>query len=163
MTIDLMPNWTLFIQLGLFFICYFVMNKFVFTPYLELLDARRAKTSGLKEKAAQDRERADKLKVDYEEFMKSERKKVGSWLDDERKKVSDHERNELTKARNDASAELKKRREQIQAETDKIRRDLAPLVSEYSSQIASKLVGRKVSVSVSALGNKKAATAETTV
>lgn len=160
---EFIPNYTIFIQLGLFFVCYFMLNKFIFAPYLSLLEARRMKTSGLKEKAATERERAEKLKEQYETFMRAERKKVGTWVDEERKKISEQERLALTDARNQAAAELKKKREQISHETDKIRKDLAPLVNEYSSLIASKLAGRKVSVSGAGLGSKKSATAETTV
>jgi F0F1-type ATP synthase membrane subunit b/b' len=147
---ELLPNATLFVQLGLFLICYFMLKTFVFGPYLRLLELRREKTSGLKEKAASDSIRAEKLKGDYDAFMKTERRKLSGWLDDERKKVSEEARSIIQGAREGVAVELKGRRAQIQKEAEEARKQLAPLVGEYSSLIATKVVGRKIKVSAQA-------------
>ncbi len=160
---ELVPNFTFFIMLGLFFASYFMLSIFVFRPYLNLLEARRAKTSGLKERAIQERERADKLREDYETFMKAERKKVASWMDEERKKVAEEERGVIQKARNQVNDELKTLRDSIHVETERVRGELLPMVNEYSSQLASKVLGHKVKVSVTTAGHSNSSTAETSV
>jgi len=160
---ELIPNMTFFIQLGLFFATFAVLQKFVFTPYLALLDARRERTSGLKEKALRDREQAQKIHHDYEEFMKAERKKVTAWLDEQRKEVSEEERHVLQTARTKAGNESKALTDNLNAQMDRARKDLSPLVNEYASVIASKLIGRKVSLSGANLDSKKRSTAESTV
>lgn len=142
----LVPDYTLFIQLGIFFASYFVMRALVFKPYLALLAERRAKTVGLKEKALHAREKAAKLQTDYEAHMKQERKKVAAWTDEERKKIADEERAIVEAARGEVAESLATSRAKILADTEQARRDLMPLVNEYSSQIASKLLGRKVNV-----------------
>jgi F0F1-type ATP synthase membrane subunit b/b' len=147
---ELIPNATMFVQLGLFFVCYFILKTLVFGPYLRLIELRREKTSGLKEKAAGDAVRAEKLKTEYDAFMKIERRKLSGWLDTERKKVSDETRHIIQEAREGVSTELKAVRAQIQKEADEARKQLAPLVGEYSSLIATKLVGRKIKVSAQA-------------
>lgn len=144
---ELIPNFTFFIQLGIFFGCYFMLNKFVFGPYLALLERRRAKTTGLKEKAIADRQRAEKLRIDYENFLKSERKNLVAFMDDERKKMAEEEKGIIQEARLTVGKSLQVLRERLKQDVAKSREDLAPLVSEYSSQIASKLLGRKVNVS----------------
>ena len=143
----LIPDYTLFIQLGIFFGCYFVMKGFVFGPYLGLLAVRRAKTIGLREKALQARERTAKLQVDYEAHMKAERKKVAGWIEEERRRISDEERNAVQAVRDVVTKKLQLLRENVQTDVNRARRDLLPLVNEYSSQIASKLVGHPVHVS----------------
>jgi F0F1-type ATP synthase membrane subunit b/b' len=143
----LIPNYTLFIQLGLFFATYFVLQFLVFKPYLALLKLRRQRTQGLKEEASQTQEKAQKLREDYEAFMKNERKRVQAWTEQEKKQVQDEERRVIAAARSAAGEELKTVRGRIQSESDKARQQLLPLVSEYSSQLVSKLLGRKVHIS----------------
>jgi len=142
----LIPDYTLFIQLGIFFASYFVLRFLVFKPYLELLRVRRERTSGLKAHALQAREEAEKLKTTYEEFMRSERKRANAWADGERKKVLDEERDIVSTARDQAAQELQVIRANISSGREKARKQLLPLISEYSSQLVSKLIGRKVSL-----------------
>jgi F0F1-type ATP synthase membrane subunit b/b' len=143
---QLVPDITLLVQLGIFFATYFVLKTLVFKPYLELLNERKARTTGLKEQADRDRQQAEKLEVDYDTFIKAERKKVTAWTDDERKKISDEERGIVQAARDAVGKELEDLRVKIQTDTERARKELLPLVTEYSSQIASKLVGHKISV-----------------
>lgn len=160
---DLLPNYTFFIELALFFVSYFMLKTFVFGPYFQLLEMRRAKTTGLKEKSILDRERAEKLKTDYEVFMKAERKKLNGWMDEERKKISDEERATVQAAREKVGAEMKIIRQSLKDETERARKELSPLVSEFSSQIASKLMGRNVKVSSTATDHTAQSSAESTV
>ena len=114
-----------------------------------MLKARKEKTVGLKEKANADRERASKLKAEYEAFMKTERKKIVEWTETERKKVNEEDRQIVQLARDGVSEDLQVLRAKVKADCDKARKELLPQISEYSSQIASKLVGYKVNVSSS--------------
>ena len=162
-TESMMPNATLFIQLALFFVAYGFLNKFFFKPYLALMEARKAKTSGLKEKAIQEKAQAEKFQQTHEAFMKTERARLSKWMDEERKKISDEERQIISAARTDASNELKAHRTKLSSEAEKARTELGPLVAEYASQIASRLIGRKVKVSpASSNGSSRSAQAETT-
>ncbi len=157
---ELLPNMTFFIMLGLFFASYVMLKTFVFTPYLGLLEARRAKTSGLKERAFEEQERAQKLKEDYETFMKAERRKVATWMEEERKRVAEEERQVIQQARDKSNAELGKIRDSIHAETERAREELLPLVNEYSSHLASKVLGHKVKVSAAGAVSKNRSSAE---
>lgn len=152
---SLLPDKTIFIQLGLFFASYFVLNLLVFKPYVALIERRREKSSGLKEKAAEDREKAEKFKVDYEALMKDERRKVNAWLDDEKKKVSDEERNIIQTTRDTIAKELALSEENLRKDVEKARGELLPLMNEFSSQIATKVLGRNVKVSAASLVDGK--------
>ena len=143
----LIPDFTLFIQLAIFFASFFVMNSLIFKPYVALLNARKEKTVGLKERAHADRDRAVKIKAEYETFMKVERKKIVEWTEAERKKIDEEDRHVLQQARDGVNEELQVLRAKVKADCETARKALLPQVSEYSSQIASKLVGYKVNVS----------------
>lgn len=143
----LIPDFTLIIQLAIFFASFFVMNSLIFKPYVALLNARREKTVGLKEKALADRDRALKLRNEHEAFMKAERKKIVEWTETERKKISEEDRRIVQQAREAVNEDLQVLRAKVNTDCEKARKELLPQVSEYSSQIASKLVGYKVNVS----------------
>ena len=145
----LIPDSTIVIQIALFFTAYGLMNNLVFKPYLNLLKQRRGRTSDLVKKAEKDRIRAQELTVTVENALREERKKVSGWLDEEKKKVSEEERLILTKARAQASLELDSARAKINEEVVEARQKLQPLVQDYASQIATRLLGRKVTVSAS--------------
>lgn len=157
----LVPDYTLLIQLGIFFAAYFVLRFLVFKPYLELLRIRRLKTVGLKEQAAQAHEQATKLRADYDAFMKNERKRINAWSDEQRKTVLDEERGIISKARDAAANELQGARGRIHADSEKARRELLPLISEYSSQLVTKLLGRKVSINGAHIEASRRAETET--
>jgi F-type H+-transporting ATPase subunit b len=135
--------------MGIFFATYLVLNQLVFKPYLALIHAREGKTSGLKEKAIQQKEEAEKLKASYEIFMKEERKKINAVVDQERSKVAEEERAIIGKARAESNEELGKVRKTIDAESKEARKQLQSLVNDYSSEIVSKLVGKPVKVPAS--------------
>lgn len=152
------------VQLGLFSICYFFLKKFFFEPYRKLIELRHARTTGLQEKAENARQNAERLKADYETHMKTERRKLANWQDEERKKISDQERHELQTARETVGEELKHLRATLATEVEKARKELDSSLPEYSSQIASKLVGKKVHVPSSiGVESGKRSSAETTV
>lgn len=146
---SLVPNFTFFIQLGIFIACYTVLRIFVFGPYLRLVHMREEKTTGLKAKAMQLTEQARKYQLDYETFMREERKKVAIWVDEERRKVADEERQIVQAARESANTEMQRVREEVKKEFSKARSELLPNISEYSSSIATKLVGHPIKVPAS--------------
>lgn len=142
----LIPDSTIVIQIGLFFTAYGLMNHLVFKPYLSLLKIRRGRTSDLVKQAGKDRLRAQELTVSVDHALREERKKINQWLDDEKKKISEEERLILSKARQQASLELETARVKIGEEVAEARQKLAPMVQDYASQIATRLLGRKVTV-----------------
>ncbi len=150
----LVPDFTIFIQVALFFASYFVLNALVFKPYLALLKARRDQTIGLKEAAEKDREKAEQLKAEYDAFLKAEKKKIAAWSDEERKKVSDHERSQIQLARDAAAKSNEAVRAALEQETIKAKKALESDVSEFSSAIVSKMLGRKIQVSGAASTKK---------
>lgn len=158
--IDLNPDLNLFptqvgIELGIFFASYGVLNKVLFKPYLELVHARNAKSTELKEKTAQQKIEADKFQLDYENFMKVQRKEVSHWLDEEKKKVADEERAIIEEARNKVAKELAVTRKVAEEQLDIAKKELVPLIEDFSSKIVAKLTGKKVTISSAGVGAKK--------
>lgn len=145
---DLIPNYTVIIQLAIFLATFGVLRFFVFRPYLALLHRRQEKTEGLMAMAAAAREKSEKLRLEYEIFMREERKKLGTWMEEERKKIAEDERRVLQQARNSVGEELQALRKNIQAEISRVERQFSDQVPEYASLVVSKLLGHQVATSL---------------
>jgi len=136
--------------MGLFLAAYGLMNGLVFKPYLKLLAKRRGRTSDLVKQSEKARLRAAELQTIIDSTLKEERKKISAWLEEEKKKVSEQERVTLAKARQEAGAEMDTARLKISEEISEAKTKLTPMIQDYASQIATRLLGRKVVVSASA-------------
>lgn len=146
----LVPDQTIFIQLAIFMATYFVLRVLVFKPYLALLAERREKTLGMKEKAQSDQASADQYKQEYEEFLRVEKKKISDWADGERRKVAEEEKTIIDAARAAATKQQQAVYATLQVETENARQELKAKVPEYASELASKILGRKVQVQAGA-------------
>ena len=147
----LIPDSTILIQMGLFLIAYALMNILVFKPYLRLLAKRRALTSDLLKQSEKSRLRVAELNITVDTTLREERKRINAWLDEEKKKVSEEERIILSKARHEAAVEMEAARHKINEEVVEAKQKLAPMVQDYASQIATRLLGRKVVVSAASM------------
>jgi F-type H+-transporting ATPase subunit b len=145
-----MPNSTAFIELGLFLLSFVILKFLVFDPYVKLIHLRESKTSGLKHEAERARLEAEKYRADYDEFLKGERKKLNQMVDEERRKIADEGRGVIQASRGKAVEKLETLRKQVDSDSALVRKELAPMVTEFSSKIASKLVGFSVNISSSA-------------
>lgn len=160
---NISPDFTLFIQMAIFFASWLVLHFLVFKPYLALIEARRAKTVGLVDQAAKARVKAAQMETDYDVFMKAERKKITDWADGEKRKIGEEERDIVGKARAEVTIELETLRKQVGSELEEARHNLLPHVADYASHIVSKLVGYHVKVPTTATEVKKKTDAESTV
>lgn len=149
------------IQVVLFFISFLTLHFLVFKPYVQLLKLRQARTIGLRDKAAHAREKSAKLQADYDGHMKEERRKVAAWTDGERRKIADAERDIIQAARDQAGKDLQSARKKTDDELKEAQRALSPLAVEFSSAIASRLLGYKVKVPPKNVEGSKSAETET--
>ncbi|MCB0419136.1 MAG: ATP synthase F0 subunit B [Bdellovibrionaceae bacterium] len=148
----LIPDYTLFIQLGIFMASYLVMRALVFKPFVELLQAREAKTTGLAERAVEAENEAAKFRADYDVKINQEKQRVAAYVDGEKAKIADEERKILEEARHSASQQLEAVRNKVRDESDAARTELHSKVGEFASQMTSRILGYSVNIQ----GAKKA-------
>ena len=146
---SLFPNYTMFIQMGIFFAAWTILHFLVVRPYSALFHRRFEATEGLRERARAAQERTIKLKTEYEEFMRQQRLKINAWIDDERRKIADENKRLTQETRNDIAELFQKTQSEIRAEMEKTKKELLPRISEFSSEIVNKLVGNKIKLTIS--------------
>ncbi len=138
-------DWTVLVQFALFLLLFWVSNVFLFQPYLELRERRKAGMEGARAEAERMTASADAKLVDYEKQLTAARsrandegRKVRAEAAAHEKQVTDAARAETQKAVDEATARMK-------METEAARMQLLPQANALAKQIASRLLGREVS------------------
>ncbi len=139
-------NYTVFIQIAIFLIAIFILNKLVFKPFLNLVDRRDMLTRGAIEEA---HELEEKVKVIIEEYdLKL----------DEARALAAQERSKLVlegqkvageiigKAREEAGVFLEEAKAKLEADTKEIKEKIKGDIDELATDIASKVLGKEVGI-----------------
>jgi F-type H+-transporting ATPase subunit b len=138
-------DFTVFVQLLLFFITAVAATKLLFHPYIKMRDERIAGIEGARDEATRMSAQADAQLAEYEVKVAQARSRA----EEERRKLrgdaAAHEREVVDRTRAEAQAAQEQARETIASETEAARSQLEPRAAEIARAVASKLLGREVS------------------
>lgn len=144
----LYPDLTIIYQMLIFMAAYFVLSSLVFKPYLELLEARHARTDGLKQKAAEHAEQAIGFKEKYEAYVKTEKVQIAQWTETQRKQISSEEMEILGESRKQVAVQLDEIRSKTKQELLAAQNELFPLAPEIAASVSTKLLGKEIEIRV---------------
>lgn len=137
-------DWTAAIQFVLFLALYFVANRLLFQPYLDLRERRKAKTDGAREEAARMTAEADAKLADYEKQLAVARGRAADEGRKIRSEAAAHEREVTDKARAAAQSAIDAAQSKMRSETEAARGQLLGQADTLARQMASRLLGREV-------------------
>ncbi len=137
---------TVWIQLACFVVSYIFLSNFVFKPYLKAFHERERRTIGNEDLAARIIDEAHQLHGEYEKKAKALNLEIKNFYEKARAE-SMHEFDVIVKkARDDAGDLVDEARTKISAEVQRARQSISAEIPVVSSVIASKLVGKELSV-----------------
>lgn len=143
--IDLLPNYTFFIQWGLFLYTFLVLNFLVFRPVMRILQRRRELTIGAEQEAEVLNDKTEALIAEHTQKMQEARSK-GIALKEKNKKEGETEANALlATSREELEKSLHQARQEIASESKEAQLALRKYSREMGEELAEKLLGRKVS------------------
>ena len=138
------PDWTLFVQMGNFILLIFILNAILYKPIRQILIERKNKIQGYKEGI-------DTLQQDASESEKSfqanisEARQQGVREKEALKQAGQDEEKQITDEINrKAQAELEAVRAQIVKDAEDARRGLEKEIEVFSGTIVEKILGRAV-------------------
>lgn len=138
------PDWTLFVQMGNFILLIFILNAILYKPIRQILIERKNKIQGYKEGI-------DTLQQDASESEKSFQAKIsearqqGVREKENLKQAGQDEEKQITDEINrKAQAELEAVRAQIVKDAEDARRGLEKEIEVFSGTIFEKILGRAV-------------------
>ena len=135
---------TVFVQFGLFLLLFVVANKFLFQPYLQLRERRKAGIEGARSEAERMTASADAKLADYEKQLAAARNRANEEGRKVRAEASAHEKDVTDKARAETQKAIDEATAKMKQETEAARLQLLPQANTLARQIASKLLGREV-------------------
>lgn len=142
--IDLMPNITFFVQLGVFLVTLLILHLLVFRPILRIIDRRQALTEGAQEEAQVLDSKTEGMVEEYQCKVKEARGE-GLVVKDKLAKEGEGQAKEiLAKARGKLEASLEENRQEVAAQSKEAQLALRGYSRELSAEMAQKLLGRKV-------------------
>ena len=142
--IDLMPNETLFFQMGIFLFTFISLNFLVFKPVMRLIDRRKALTSGAQKEALILDEKTQAL-IETHRGKMQEARVQGLALKEKFKKEGEAEAASLAaKTQQEVEATVEKARSEIVRESKEAQLVLRKLSRDLAKAMAEKLLGRKV-------------------
>ena len=137
-------DWTAIVQFALFLALFALANRFLFQPYLQLRERRRAGIEGAREEADRMTAEADAKLASYEKEMAMARERAGEEGRKIRLEGIAHEREVTSAARAQAQAAIDEAQATMRRETEAARGQLMPQAEALSRAISSKLLGREV-------------------
>lgn len=135
------PDITFVIQIVSFLVLWLGLKRLIFDPVLAVIDERSARTTGVREEAAQLRLNAEAAETDFDGRMLQVREDVGRQTDASRTATEEEERQVLATAREQAAATLKAQRDQIRSQANAARAELAGEAGQLAQLIVAKVVG----------------------
>lgn len=138
------PNQTLLIQIIVFLVLMLVLDRVLFKPMLALLEERKKRTEGRREKAQVAEGQAKEIWEDYQTKLAAARSEA-EVVRIELVRQGEAERQRLTdEATAKAEATVTVLKAQVQEQASKAREALATEVDALSKMMAEKILGRAV-------------------
>jgi len=118
------PDFTFIVQLVSFFLLLVVLNRLLFTPFGELLEARRQRTEGLHEEAVRDQSEAEALARTIEQSLHEARARAALAAEAIRQATREREAELFNHAKRDAAGRLLELRTAIGSEREQAKQAL---------------------------------------
>jgi F-type H+-transporting ATPase subunit b len=135
---------TVFVQFGLFLLLLWVANKWLFQPYLQLRERRKAGIEGARAEAERMTAQADSKLADYEKQLASARNRANEEGRKVRAEAAANEKSTTDTARASAQKSIDEATAKMRGQAEAARLQLLPQANTLAKQIASKLLGREV-------------------
>ena len=135
---------TIWLQLGLFAIAFFLFRPLIFRPMVALFEAREQAIEGSKLEALRLQDEAAAETEEFDEEMRRLRLQAGEERDRLRAEGKHLERSVLDRVRQETEKQLAEADQRLAAEASKLRAEMQNDVPTLAKQIASKLLSREV-------------------
>ena len=123
-----------------FFLLYFLLKRFLYTPIVRFLDARQARLDEAEKKEAEARAAADEIDRQIEEQKAIRREEAAAILDEAQKADAEQSRQSFAEAKEAAARALEDANASLRAEQERERASLASDTPELAAMLAERLL-----------------------
>jgi F-type H+-transporting ATPase subunit b len=136
-------DWTLPVALVSVIIFLVLMNKLLFKPLLQFMDARDQGIRDDLEEAARLRQQAESALTTYESALSTARREMAEHAAAAQRAMEAKQREQIEQARNDANTLVAGAQTPIAQETQEARSRLVTVARELAQLVVAKLMGRE--------------------
>ena len=123
-----------------FFLLYFLLKRFLYTPVVRFLDARQARLDEAEKKEAEARAAADEIDRQIEEQKALRREEAAEILAEAKKADAEQSRQSFAEAKEAAARALEDANAALRAEQERERASLASDTPELAAMLAERLL-----------------------
>ncbi len=123
-----------------FFLLYFLLKRFLYTPIVRFLDARQARLDEAEKKEAEARAAADEIDRQIEEQKALRREEAAEILAEAQKADAEQSRQSFAEAKEAAARALEDANAALRAEQERERASLASDTPELAAMLAERLL-----------------------
>ena len=123
-----------------FFLLYFLLKRFLYTPVVRFLDARQARLDEAEKKEAEARAAADEIDRQIEEQKALRREEAAEILAEAQKADAEQSRQSFAEAKEAAERALEDANAALRAEQERERASLASDTPELAAMLAERLL-----------------------
>ncbi|MCD6552007.1 F0F1 ATP synthase subunit B [Thermotoga sp.] len=135
-------NWTSAAMLMLFVLMVYFLNKFLYTPFIEMAEKRRKKVESDLKSAEELKKEAEKMKEEAEKQLSEARQRAGEIVENARKEAESIIEDAREKAKREAQNIVDSAKTQIEVEYKKALEQIQERAAELSVILATKLLQR---------------------
>ncbi|HET7500809.1 MAG TPA: ATP synthase F0 subunit B [Kofleriaceae bacterium] len=135
---------TVVVQFVLFLILFAIANRFLFQPYLQLRERRKAGIEGARAEAERMTAQADARLADYEKQLAQARDRANEEGRKVRQEAAAHQSEVTEKARASAQQATDEAQAMMRKQTEEARAQLMPQAEALARAMSAKLLGREV-------------------
>jgi F-type H+-transporting ATPase subunit b len=137
-------DYTVLVQVVIFLALWFLLTRFLFKPFIALLEEREARTEGLKAAAASLTTEVERLRAEYESAIAKANEEGVAVKETILQEARQTRERLLAESRAQAAERLAAVREEIRKEIGKGREQALQEAAAIARQMAEKILGRKV-------------------
>ncbi|HEU4731906.1 MAG TPA: ATP synthase F0 subunit B [Kofleriaceae bacterium] len=135
---------TVVVQFVLFLVLFAIANRFLFQPYLQLRERRKAGIEGARAEAERMTAQADAKLADYEKQLAQARDRANEEGRKVRQEAAAHQNEVTEKARASAQNAIDEAHAMMRKQTEEARAQLMPQAEALARTMSAKLLGREV-------------------
>ncbi len=140
---DLLPNWTMLVSMGIFLVVVLVLNQLLFKPLLAVMEEREQKTSGLSAQAQELASRFDAWSKECDDQARAERRRGHDLAQELRREAMKERASQIAEARSQVEAKKKEAQAQLQSDLEESRAVLRRESDAIAQLIAARVLQRE--------------------
>jgi F-type H+-transporting ATPase subunit b len=138
--VHVIPDITLFVQLGIFLVFMFIMKKVYFDPYLEAFDEREKTVEKLLEEAEINNKKANEILEEVEKILAQTREESKKIMESYHKETAEMVNNILRKAQEEAEKEIEDAKKEVAMTVEIEKKTMDKIIEKMAEEIAEKLL-----------------------